>query len=194
MFFDSVDIKGLISAGTLNSVILHEMGHVLGFGTLWGPPSGAVTADCLQLPSTPPGTIQDTYFSCPLAQAQFDSIGGSSYSGGNIVPVENCGTSPYVYPSCGTGTVNGHWRQVAFVNELMVGFLPSSPKLSVVTVGVLEDLGYTVNYAGADAYVHTFTAPPIAEASTPTVNLSNDLWRGPLYVGTSNGSLRTIRR
>src|SRR5262249_45028941 len=101
---------------------------------------------------------------------------------------------PYVYPSCSTGTVNGHWREVAFGNELMVGFLPASPKLSVVTVGVLEDLGYTVNYAGADAYVHTFTAPPIAEGSTPVVNLGNDIWQAPLSRVTPSGAVRVIRR
>ena len=183
MLFDSADIGGLISAGTLNSVIEHEMGHVLGFGTEWG--------SCLSLPSNPPGTINDTYFSCPKAQAQFDSIGGGSYSGGNIVPVENCGEAPYVSPNCGTGTVNGHWREVAFVNELMVGFLPSNPQLSVVTIASLEDIGYTVNYAGADNYTHTFTVSPVTTG--PRVLLMNDIWQGPRYVATPDGVIHLVR-
>jgi len=193
VIFDSADIGGLISNGSLNSVVLHEMGHVLGFGTAWGPPSGTVFANCLQLPSNPPGTLQDTYFSCPKAKAQFDSVGGGSYTGGNVVPVENCATSPYVYPACSTGTVNGHWREVAFGNELMVGFLPANPKLSVVTAAVLADLGYVVNYAGTDTYTHTFSerAPGGAAVVVP---LGDDTWRGPRYLVGTDGALRSVPR
>lgn len=192
MLFDSADVRGLITNGTLNSVVLHEMSHVLGFGTLWGPPSPPVTANCLQLLSSPPGTIQDTYFSCPKAQAQFDSIGGSKYTGGHIVPVENCGTSPYVYPTCTTGTVNGHWRQVVFGNDLMVGFLPSNPVLSVVSVAAQEDLGYTVNYAAADPYVHTFMERAPGAASL--VALGDDIRHGPIYALDESGALRAVTR
>jgi hypothetical protein len=193
MKFDSADIGGLISNGMLNSVVLHEMGHVIGFGTLWGPPSGPVKANCLQLPSTPPGTIQDTYFSCLKGQAAFDSVGGTSYTGGHIVPVENCGTAPFVYPTCSTGTVNGHWREVVFGNELMVGFLPSNPVLSVVTVAAQEDLGYTVNYAAADPYVHTFAVRALGAA--PLVDMSDDIRPGPIYVVDATGTVvRVINR
>lgn len=191
MKFDSVDIHGLITGGTLNAVVLHEMSHVLGFGTLWGPPSPPVVADCVQSLSTPPGTINDTYFSCPKAQAEFDSIGGGNYTGGNAVPVENCGTSPYVYPACTTGTVNGHWRQVVFGNELMVGFLPANPQLSMVTIAAQEDLGYTVNYAAADPYTHTFSVSPIVPV--PVVNLGADIWKGPLAAISPGGTLVRIR-
>ncbi|HTR21935.1 MAG TPA: leishmanolysin-related zinc metalloendopeptidase [Gemmatimonadales bacterium] len=186
MKFDSADIGGLITAGILNSVVLHEMAHVIGFGPLWGPPPSFIVANCVQLRSTPPGTIQDTYFSCPKAQAQFDSIGGTAYTGGHIVPVENCGTSPYVYPLCTTGTVNGHWRQVVFGNELMVGFLPSNPQLSVVTVAAQEDLGYTVNYAAADPYTHTFT---LRAGGGPLVPLGDDLRHGMIYVMDESGKI-----
>ncbi len=102
------------------------MGHVLGFGTLWDQSPNA----CWRSPSSPPGTIQDTYFSCPKARAAFDSVGGTTYTGGgssppagNKVPVENCGTSPFVSPVCGGGTVNGHWREVVLGNELMTGYV-----------------------------------------------------------------------
>jgi hypothetical protein len=193
MKFDSADIGGLISNGTLSSVVLHEMTHVIGFGTLWGPPSPPITANCVQLPSTPPGTIQDTYFSCPKGQAAFDSIGGTSYTGGNIVPVENCGTSPYVYPRCSSGTVNGHWRQVVFGNELMVGFLSNNPVLSVVTVAAQEDLGYTVNYAAADPYMHMFSllAGP---AAASTVHLENDILNLPIYIVDAAGRVMGVLR
>jgi len=190
--FDSADIGGLISGGTLNSVVLHEMAHVIGFGPLWGPPSPPILGNCIQNLSTPPGTIKDTYFSCPKAQAAFDSIGGTTYTGGHIVPVENCGTSPFVYPQCTTGTVNGHWRQVVFGNELMVGFLPANPQLSVVTIAAQEDLGYTVNYAAADPYTHTFTER--AAGAAPLLALGDDIRHGVIYfvdgTGKVVGSLR----
>jgi len=187
MKFDSADIGGLIADGTLKAVVLHEMGHVIGFGTLWDLPSPPFPAACLQLPSTPPDDIQDTYFSCPKGRAQFDSIGGTSYAGGQKVPVENCGTSPFVFPACTTGTVNGHWRQVVFGNELMVGFLPSNPTLSVVTVAAQEDLGYTVNYAGADPYV--LPAKARAVPAAPVLALGDDVRRGPIYVVDEKGRI-----
>jgi hypothetical protein len=176
------------------------MGHVLGFGTLWSLASPAVS--CLQLPSNPPTTLQDTYFSCAggsaNAAAQFDSVGGTSYTGsgqpygGHVVPVENCANSPYVYPTCGQGTVNGHWRETAFGNELMVGFLPSNPALSKVTVASLQDLGYTVNYAAADSYTHTFTAPPVESGAR--MFLGDDIHHGPLYATDASGRLTLVRQ
>src|SRR3989440_12159971 len=35
MRFDTADVAGLLAAGQWDEVILHEMGHVLGFGTIW---------------------------------------------------------------------------------------------------------------------------------------------------------------
>jgi hypothetical protein len=196
MVFDTADVATLISNGQLNEVILHEMNHVLGYGTVWSQAPHA----CLQLPSTPPGTIQDTYFSCPQARAAFDSIGGTSYTGGgssppagNKVPVENCGTSPYVPPTCGQGTVNSHWREVVFGNELMTGFIsPGTNPLSVLSVAAQEDLGYTVNYAGADAYSHVFTVPPVS-SGTPFF-LGDDLRHGPVYVVNAAGTVVRVSR
>jgi Bacterial Ig-like domain (group 2) len=201
MKFDTADVGSLISGGQLGAVVLHEMGHVLGFGTLWSLAPPFPTVNCLQLPSNPPGTLQDTYFSCAggsqNAVAEFDSVGGSSYTGagepygGNKVPVENCANAPYTYPTCGQGTVNSHWRTTVFGSELMVGFLPSSPKLSVVTVASLQDLGYTVNYAGADAYTNVFTAPPAAGAVR--IPLGDDIHHGPLFGVDPSGRITLIR-
>jgi hypothetical protein len=196
MLFDSADV-GTLSSTTLRSVILHEMGHVIGFGTLWGPPNPPVQADCIRLQSNPPGTVQDTYFSCPKATAAFDSSGGLNYFGsgqgtpaGNKVPVENCGTAPFVSPTCGAGTVNSHWREVVMFNELMTGFINSSVPnpLSVITVAAQEDLGYTVNYAAADPYSHAFTAPP-AGGVAPPVWLGNDVLHRPIYVVDARGAI-----
>src|SRR5206468_3538723 len=82
----------------------------------------------------------------------------------------------------GTGTVNSHWREPTFVNELMTGYINNGPNpASVVTIASLEDLGYTVNYGAADAYVHTFTSSPaLRAAAAPLVDLHDDVYRGPI--------------
>lgn len=133
MRFDSADLGTLESGGRLMDVILHEMGHVLGIGTLWSTKELLMGADG-----------NDPFFPGAEAVARFNSIGGIAYNG-NKVPVENTG---------GGGTAGGHWRESVFENELMTGFLDAGPNpMSTMTIGSLQDLGYTVNMAEADGYI-----------------------------------------
>jgi hypothetical protein len=185
MRFDTADVASLVAGGQLEQVITHEMGHVLGFGTLWTQ----VEFDCLQSPSAA-GAPVDTYFSCPNGLAMFDSIGGTTYTGGQKVPVENCG--PASPAGCGAGTINSHWREPTFVAELMTGYLNGgvANPLSRLTAASMGDLGYGVNHAGAEAYVHTFTLRALG-AAAPVLDLGDDIYRGPLYVVDSSG--RVVR-
>lgn len=175
MTFDSADIAGLVANGSLNSVILHEMGHVLGFGSLWG----STLFNCLQNPSSA-GVFNDTYYNCARGLAVFDSIGGTSYTGGNKVPLENC----QGITGCGAGTFNSHWRESTFFNELMTGYLNSGTAnpLSVLTAAEMQDLGYTVNLGAADAYTRTFTSPPAAGAALQAqrIEMGDDVLHGPI--------------
>jgi len=187
MKFDTADVRSLINNNQLDLVILHEMGHVLGVGSLWSDASFG----CLQSPSSA-GNVMDTYYACTRGRAAFDSIGGTNYTGGNKVPVENCGpTSP---SNCGAGTYNVHWREPTFGPELMTGYLNGGQPnpLSVLTVESLGDLGYSVNDAGADAYTHTFTAP--AAARGPVLDLGDDVYRGPLSVVDRFGRVVRVLR
>jgi hypothetical protein len=194
MQFDSADIRMLITGGTLNSVILHEMGHVLGFGSLWSS-SSSFPFNCLQNPSSGGPTV-DTYYSCPSARAAFDSIGGTSYTGGNKVPLENC----FGITGCGAGTYNSHWRESTFYNELMTGYLNSgvgvTNPLSVLTIAAMQDFGYTVNFAAADAYARTFMSPPAlaAAASVQRIELGDDIYKGPLFAVDQAGRVTAIIR
>jgi len=155
MQFDTADVAALQASGQLNAVILHEMGHVLGIGTLWG--------GLLSAAGTP-----STSFTGLAARGSWNAIvGGSTPS----VPVENTG---------GPGTADSHWRESVFGNELMTGFLNAgSNPLSAVTIGSLADLGYGVDLAAADPFgIVALRAP-----DTPSVHLHSDLLRPVGTVG-----------
>lgn len=127
MEFDVADVAALEAAGDFNDVILHEMGHVLGFGTVWTVPllTGVGTSN--------------PEFNGLVARGAYQAIGGTG-----AVPVENSG---------GSGTINSHWRETTFNNELMTGYLDAGVNpLSRLTVGSLGDLGYGVDLNAADAY------------------------------------------
>src|SRR4051812_35178505 len=131
MSFDTADLAKMEADGTINDVITHEMGHVLGIGTIWdrkGLLKGA-------------GTANPT-FAGAGAMGEYRVLRGAPRR--KRVPVENTG---------GPGTRDGHWRETVFRNELMSGFIsaPGNP-LSRMTVGSLEDLGYVVDFNAAEDY------------------------------------------
>ena len=185
MEFDADDVANLEAAGDLIDVALHEMGHVLGIGTLWGPSS----FDLVQNPSLPTNQGVDTYFTGPLAKAAFDLVGGTAYTGGEKVPVENL---------LGEGSGDVHWRESVLMNELMTPSLNGSQPnpLSRITTESLADLGYTVDSSQADAYSEAFTAPArLLYAGAPPVDLGNDAYLGPLVVVNEVGRvMRVVRR
>lgn len=149
MSFDSADINNLETNGSLLDVILHEMAHVLGFGTLWDPltdfsyAGGQDVYDHTNFAFTGANAVS-TYqseFSQPLA---------------TFVPVENGG---------GPGTANGHWNEIDggagltgivdshgndMRNELMTGWLNAPTFISDMTIASFKDIGYTVNFAAND--------------------------------------------
>jgi hypothetical protein len=131
MEFDSADMASMESSGLLYSVVLHEMGHALGIGTIWqnlGLISGAGTSNPI--------------FTGANATAAYNALAGTNAAG---VPVEATG---------GPGTALGHWRETTFGGELMTGWAGPGVNLplSSVTIGALADMGYQVNFAAADSF------------------------------------------
>jgi Leishmanolysin len=61
-----------------------------------------------------------------------------------------------------------HWDEECLVDELMTGVLRrgSSPMLSRITIGSLQDLGYKVNYNKADKYTKANLGPGCTCPST----------------------------
>jgi len=130
MQFDTADLASMQANGTLNDVITHEMGHVLGIGTIWtmkGLLAGA--------------NGNNPTFTGTNAKKEYGTLKGT---GPTAVPVENTG---------GPGTRNSHWRESVFRNELMTGFVAGPPNpMSRMTVASLKDLGYVIDLTKADAY------------------------------------------
>ena len=131
MEFDTADLERMEIDGSLENVIIHEMGHVLGMGTLWrrkGLLLGAGTAN--------------PRFVGRNAMREFATLIGSDTP--TPVPVENRG---------GPGTREGHWREFVLANELMTGFLNIGPNpVSRVTIAALQDMGYRVNLDTAEDF------------------------------------------
>ncbi len=130
MSFDTADLAKMQADGTLKDVITHEMGHVIGIGTMW------TRKGLLKGTGTP-----NPRFTGKAAKAEFGKL---KKSGPMEVPVENQG---------GPGTAEGHWRETVFRNELMSGFIaaPNNP-LSRMTVASLQDMGYEVDLTKAEPY------------------------------------------
>ncbi|MCB7481047.1 leishmanolysin-related zinc metalloendopeptidase [Christiangramia sediminis] len=119
MRFDVEDLAFLDELDLFEDVIVHEMGHVLGVGTLWNS-GGKMLSQ---------GPASNPYFTGEMANVFWNAEGGEFE-----LPIENIG---------GPGTAGGHWRESLLRNELMTGFinLGENP-LSRITAGSMKDLGY----------------------------------------------------
>jgi hypothetical protein len=128
MKFDEADVKNMINVGAWTNVILHEMGHVLGIGTLW-------TSNKLHSGSTPNDKYKGRY-----AKQAWKDMGCSG-----PLPVETDG---------GSGTAGGHWDEACLGGELMTGYVETgqSMPLSRLTIASLKDMGYGVNLNAADKF------------------------------------------
>lgn len=126
MKFDIDDIR-LLSDDEWKAVILHELGHVLGIGSMFaknGLHSGYSTSD---------------YYTGTFAQAEWQAL-----CPGGRLPIETDGS---------VGTAGSHWDEDCLRGELMTGYLsPNAMQLSRVTIASLQDLGYGVDMNAADEY------------------------------------------
>jgi hypothetical protein len=179
MEFDEADVAPVEEQRQLVSLILHEMGHVLGIGTIWSE------LGLLQNPSSSGQTL-DTYYSGAGGLAGFDIVGGTTYTGGLKVPVENTG---------GPGTMNGHWRESVLGYELMTGYLsPTFNPVSALTVRSLADLGYIVEPGAGDPFTMGLAARANRlPGGTGSLKIHDDAYTGPRYTVDRRGRRTRIR-
>ncbi|CAB9506875.1 zinc metalloendopeptidase [Seminavis robusta] len=113
-----------------SAVLLHEMFHSVGFGTVWIF-MGLIDS------STPPCS-----YSGSAATAEFQSISGCSTAEIPMPETDSC----------------QHWGESCLQEELMTPMLVdaadgSTPfQLSRITIASLQDMGYQVDYGAADPY------------------------------------------
>ncbi len=134
-----IEISQLVSTlSQLWEVGLHEIGHVLGIGSLWD--GGGLIRNR--------GTA-DAHFAGPQAIVAFDQAGGSDYQS----------------PKVPTDRDVAHWHRSVLSDELMSTSL-RNVSLSAITLGALSDLGYTVDFSAADPYElpPLGAAKPVADA------------------------------
>ncbi len=131
-------VAQLDSESRFREWIAHVTGHGLGIGIFWG--------SLLQNPVDEAGVGADTHFPDSATVAAFDAAGGSEWTGGSKVPVENAEENRDV-----------HWRGDVFGHEIMsswytMGRPGDSPPLSAITVQSVAALGYQVDVSKADPY------------------------------------------
>lgn len=160
--FDVADTERLAADGRFATVVLHEMAHVLGFGTAWSD-GGNFTGR----------GSDDPVFVGSAALGAWDELGATYL--GRAVPVENEG---------GQGTRDVHWRESVFGNEIMTGSIESPGEvtpLSRVSIAAMGDLGYQVNPAEADEYSAALRDPSLPLARREVLN--EDLRRSVIEIG-----------
>mmetsp|Transcript_15615 Transcript_15615/g.18928 ORF Transcript_15615/g.18928 Transcript_15615/m.18928 type:complete len:200 (-) Transcript_15615:615-1214(-) len=154
MVFDDFDFTRLNADGTLFDVVLHEMGHVLGIGTLWR------SKNLVENPIFPgPNPDNTPLFTGSNAKIGYAAI--SSIDSGSNIPVEDGKDGQEVIFNTGNGegqgSVDVHWKKSVFRNELMtysISPFDSNHPLSLMTIRSLEDVGYTVDISQADPFTN----------------------------------------
>jgi hypothetical protein len=115
MKFDITDVNDM-GLDVFADVVLHEMGHSLGFGSIW---------DRL-------GLVTNGVYTGAQAVSEYFAMGGT----GSGIPIEQDG---------GSGTAGSHWDEETFGNELMTGYINEGENyFTAMSAASFADLGYVI--------------------------------------------------
>lgn len=139
MTFDEADAVQYYEAGLFDDIVLHEMIHVMGFGTLWDY-NNLVSTEVIDDNGTrrPNDDIIASVYTGDAANTAFNGAPTTD----DLILVETDG---------GAGTAGGHWDEETYFDELMTGFIgyvdengtfDNTNYLSDWSVASLQDLGY----------------------------------------------------
>jgi hypothetical protein len=134
---DSGDLASQESAGTLDEVITHELGHTLGFAGDFFALKGRMVN-----PSLPSSAGVDTHFNGVTAINRMNAVGGVNYAGAKV-PLDNTAIP---------GSADSHWRESVFTSELMTPIATGSLEFSAVTAAAMVDLGYGATFSGVQSF------------------------------------------
>ncbi len=175
---DRMDMDDLSDTDVVD-VVLHELGHSLGIGSIWQH-TGLLALASLFSPGA------DTQVAGAHAIEAFDSAGGRRLHGRQGA-VEN---------SMGYGSSDTHWRESVFGLELMTPAqqVGRSDPFSAITIESLADLGYTVDATLADDYELGEADADAVPDGLPgaTISLDCDIRHSTLEIVDTDG--RMVRR
>ena len=148
MNFDSADVNRLNNDGSLYEVILHEMAHVIGFGTLWNADRYGLSGQFQDIYTDGSGQYTGAY-ALSIYEDTFNTNDG-------YIPIELDG---------GSGTADAHWDEgwEAGSGEIMTGYLASTTFISDITLASFADIGYIVELSDG-----TILGASFSEVSSPT--------------------------
>lgn len=169
MRLDAADVANLQASGNLTKVVLHELFHVLGFGTMW-PDAGLIDSS----------TASNARFTGAQGTAACATFNGGA---------SECAVSVPAHSDDGPGSRYTHWRESIFGNELMTPFLGGggSP-LSATSIRSLADLGYQVSTLRAEAFTIVGGAL-VAEGADDAPRIAMPEPQRPRWRISANGAL-----
>ncbi|KAG5178128.1 hypothetical protein JKP88DRAFT_330363 [Tribonema minus] len=145
--FDVADVDAFIAAGTFQAVVLHEMGHALGFGYFSNYPSRCGTTCVVYEASAPHGCV---------AAAKYRELG---FADELLVHFDG-------EPS--DGSYCSHWYEGQLGDELMSPFISDAHNpLTAISIAGMADMGYQVVYDTADP-IDTISHLTAALKASPT--------------------------
>lgn len=135
MEFDIADAATFDSLGLWDDIVLHEMLHSIGFGTVW---------DYLGLVDN---FVDDNGTKKPTDDTLISIFNGTEANAAwaALYPELASDGGPLVETDGGPGTAGGHWDEETFGNELMTGYIDNTNYLSTMTIGALADMGYGID-------------------------------------------------
>ncbi|MEO7041379.1 MAG: Ig-like domain-containing protein [Gemmatimonadaceae bacterium] len=178
---DSADAVMLQQQGLLVATLTHEIGHILGIGTLWDPADTFFPNLATGIGGANPVFIgrQARIASAALGFTADSTLG---------VPIENTG-------KVGDGTRDAHWRASVFGHELMTGTLHNGLNpLSLVTIQALGDFGYTVVPEAADD-INVVNSNSPGSSIAPSLSIGTRMRETvlfPQFTVTRGGTLKPI--
>eukprot|EP00612_Vaucheria_litorea_P002293 CAMPEP_0171457100 /NCGR_PEP_ID=MMETSP0945-20130129/3314_1 /TAXON_ID=109269 /ORGANISM="Vaucheria litorea, Strain CCMP2940" /LENGTH=285 /DNA_ID=CAMNT_0011982641 /DNA_START=60 /DNA_END=917 /DNA_ORIENTATION=- len=149
------NIQNMIDNGTLYDTILHEMGHALGFGSLWPTKNGC---------ASPFSKYYGGLDSCLASLLYY------LYTADDLE----------IETDLGEGSAYSHWDEDQLGNELMTPTSDANSPITLVTLYAFRDLGYSVDYSKADSFSEVIpeNRRKMKESGTKHYSHHNDIIRG----------------